>query len=121
MIQISDREWVVIRDTPSRPVALVRYLPEKPDDRYRVVRWAPLAEDRRLFEYFPTLEKADMAVTFMEREPSTGRAALTTARSPEWARFERWFWTQASERMRLEMTPQWLYREQLALREPANA
>ena len=120
LIQTSSHEWVVMRDSPSRPVALVRLLPDKPEAKYRVVRWAPLPEDRRLFEYFPTLEAADMSVTFMEKEPSTGRVALTTARSPEWARFERWFWSQASERLLLEMTPQWLFRERLALKKTVN-
>jgi hypothetical protein len=41
MVQVSDVEWVVIRDDPSRPVAIVRHLPDKPGDNYRVVRWAP--------------------------------------------------------------------------------
>jgi hypothetical protein len=72
-----------------------RYLEDKPEERYRIVRWAPDPVDRRLFEYFPTLEMADMAVTVIEKEPNTGRQALTTERSPEWARFEQWFWSQA--------------------------
>ena len=55
----------------------MRYLPDKPAERYRVVRWAPDPIDRRLFEYIPTLEMADMSVTFMEREPDTARPALT--------------------------------------------
>lgn len=63
MIQISDLEWVIMRDHPARPAALVRYIDKKRDESYRVVRWAPRSADRRLFEYFPSLEMADMAVT----------------------------------------------------------
>jgi hypothetical protein len=68
LIQISGREWVIMRDHPSRPAAIVRYLDDKPDNRYRVVRWAPDPVDRRLFEYFSSLEMADMAVTFVGTE-----------------------------------------------------
>jgi len=108
MIQISDVEWVIIRDDPRHPVALVRELSERPQNRYRVVRWAPRSEDRRLFEYLPSLEQADMAVTFVRREPDSGVTMLSSERSPEWGRFERWFWSQTSERMLLEMRPHWL-------------
>ena len=114
LIQISTYEWVVIRDHPSRPVALIRHLADKPQDRYRVVRWAPDPIDRRLFEYFPSLEMADMAVTFMEKEPRTGRQELTAERSPEWAHFERWFWSQAPDRLVQESIPGWVHRERRA-------
>ncbi len=107
-VQISDVEWIIIRDDPAHPAALIRELPNRPN-RYRVVRWAPLSEDRRLFEYFTSLEQADMAVTFLGREPDAGITRLTSERSPEWGRFERWFWSQTSERMLLEMRPAWLY------------
>jgi hypothetical protein len=117
MIRTSDREWVILRDDPSRPVAVVRYLDDAPSGaQYRVVRWAPRSHDRRLFEYFPSLEKADMAVTFVDAEPSTGNQALTSARSSEWGRFERWFWSQAEERLVRESAPAWFYRERLAVR-----
>lgn len=113
LIQISAQEWIVLRDNPSQPVALVRCLADKPGERYRVVRWAPDSQDRRLFAYFSTLEMADMAVTFMESEPNTGRQALTIERSPEWARFERWFWSQASDRLVSQSLPAWAYRERM--------
>ena len=118
LIQISEVEWVVMRDHPARPVALVRHLDQKQDDSYRVVRWAPQSADRRLFEYFPSLEMADMAVTFMEAEPDTGRQALTTERSPEWARFERWYWLNASDRLLTDYLPAWAVRDRL-VRRPA--
>jgi hypothetical protein len=117
LIRTSDREWIVLRDDPSKPVAVVRYLDNAPSGgQYRVVRWAPRSEDRRLFEYFPSLEKADMAVTFIDRDPVTGSTALTSERSPEWGRFERWFWSQASERLIHEAAPAWLFRERLVRR-----
>lgn len=56
----------------SKPAALVRHLEDKPDERYRFVRWVPDPIDRQLFEDFPTLEMADMAVPFKESEPHTG-------------------------------------------------
>ena len=45
--------------------ALVRYLENKPDTPYRVVRWTANLTDRCLFEYFHSLKLADMAVTFI--------------------------------------------------------
>jgi len=102
-------------------MALVRYLPDKPADRYRVVRWAPRSEDRRLFEYFPSLEMADMAVTFLGEEPSTSRTALSDQRSGDWARFERWFWSQATERFKLEAMPAWAHQEVRQQRDHATA
>jgi len=42
MIQISESEWVIMRDHPARPAALVRHLDQKRDDSCQVVRWAPM-------------------------------------------------------------------------------
>ena len=121
MVQVSDVEWVIIRDDAARPVAIVRHLLDKPGDNYRVVRWASRSEDRRLFEYFPTLEKADMAVTFTGPEPRPLHTALSEGRSPEWGRFERWFWSQAPEAFRLEAMPAWAHQEARMRREPTHA
>lgn len=118
LIQVSELEWIVMRDHASRPAAIVRRLDDKPREQYRVVRWAPESADRRLFEYFPTLELADMAVTFMEKEPHTGRQALTAERSAEWARFERWFWSQAPDHLANDFMPGWAYRERMT-RQPS--
>jgi hypothetical protein len=115
MIAVSDCEWLIVRDDPARPAAVVRYLPDGPSGgRYRVVRWAPRSEDRRLFGYLPTLEKADMAVTSVEREPQGRTAPPTSERPADWERFERWFWSQASDRLVRYCAPTWVIRERLA-------
>ena len=85
--------WPLTRDQAARPAALVRHLENKPDTPYPVVRWAPDPADRRLFEYFRSLETADMAVTVIDGEPDTGRTGLSSDRSPDWGSFERWFWS----------------------------
>ena len=60
-----------------------------PERQYRwppkaqILRWAPDPADRRLFEYFRSLETADMAVTVIDGEPDTGRTVLSSDRSPE--------------------------------------
>jgi hypothetical protein len=46
----------------TRPTALGRYLENKPDGSYRIVRLTADPTGRRLFEYFHSLELADMAV-----------------------------------------------------------
>jgi hypothetical protein len=108
------RRVLVVRDDPARPSAVIRYLPDRPSGgRYRVVRWAPRSEDRRLFEYLPTLERADLAVTFVEREPRGRTAPLTSERPADWERFERW--SQASDRLVRDCGPAWVIRERLVL------
>ena len=119
LIQISSNEWIIIRDQATRPAALIRHIENKPDSPYRVVRWAPDPADRRLFGYFRSLELPDMAVTFIDGEPDTGRIALSSTRSPEWGKFERWFWSQAPERLIRECLPSWAYKERMARRTKA--
>ncbi|GAB3607043.1 hypothetical protein GCM10027413_24520 [Conyzicola nivalis] len=114
LVAISDCEWIVVRDDPRRPAAVVRFLPAAPSGtRYRIVRWAPRSEDRRLFEYVATLEQADMAVTFVEREPRGRTAPLTSDRPGEWQRFEAWFWGRAPDRLVRDCGPAWVIRERL--------
>jgi len=98
---------LIIRADLARPSA-VRKLDRGPrSGMYRVVRWAPRSEDRRLFEYFQTLELADMAVTFIERRPEDGFSAGGVRVSPEWERFERNFWGHAPDRLVSECAPRW--------------
>ena len=65
LIQISNNERIIMRDQPGRPAALLRYLENKPDTPYRVLRWTQDPTDRCLFVYFRSLKLADMAVTFI--------------------------------------------------------
>jgi len=63
-IQVSEVEWVIMRNSPSHPKGLVRFLPATGAQpaAYRAVTWAPRSENRQLIGYFPTLELADAAV-----------------------------------------------------------
>lgn len=65
-VQISECEWVIVRNHIGRPKALVRRFDATRDHPtfFRVVTWAPKSEDRRLWGYFPTLEEADHSVKF---------------------------------------------------------
>ena len=63
-IQVSETEWVVMRNSPTHPKGLVRFLPATAAQPavYRAVTWAARSEDRQLIGYFRTLELADAAV-----------------------------------------------------------
>ena len=63
-IQVSEVEWVIMRNNPSQPKALVRLLPARGAQpaAYRAVTWAARSENRQLIGYFPTIELADAAV-----------------------------------------------------------
>jgi hypothetical protein len=76
-IQIGEAEWVVMRNSPSQPKALVRLVPatEERPAHYRAVTWAPSSQQRLLIGYFPTLEAADEAVL----EDSPGRIVVVPA------------------------------------------
>ena len=63
-IQISDTEWVIMRNSPTKPKALVRRFDADATHPtfFRAVTWAPTSAERKLIGYFPTLETADAAV-----------------------------------------------------------
>ena len=85
-IQISEREWIILRDDRRRPKALVRRFEfgEYNETWYRIVFWAPRSEDRRLVGWTRNLEVADMAVRF--GEPQRGLRQYSAARTKaEWA------------------------------------
>ena len=44
---------------------------------------------------------------------------LSSDRSPDWGGFERWFWSQAPDRLIRESLPSWAYKERLAQRAKA--
>jgi hypothetical protein len=115
LVQESEHQWLVLRDDLAHPTAVIRYL-EKPVNggNYRVVRWAPRSEDRRLFDYFRTLEMADMAVTFIEKHPDDGHAHQSAASAPPWERFERLFWSEAPAALIVSCSPPWFDRDRRA-------
>ncbi len=84
MIQISDCEWIIMRDDPRNPAAIVRRLTFDGETFYRIVRWAPTSEGRKLFGYVRTLEIADMCVTFVN-EPEKTAGQLSPDRPGAWA------------------------------------
>ena len=73
-IQIGAEEWIVMRNSPSRPKGVVRFFAatDRSPAFYRAVTWAPRSEDRALIGYYPTLELADSAIL----EDSPGRIAV---------------------------------------------
>jgi len=77
-IRVSEVEWVIMRNSPSHPKALVRFFPASPERPafYRAVTWAPASDQRELIGYFPTLELADEAVL----EDPPGRISLAPER-----------------------------------------
>lgn len=101
LIQVTDVDWLIIRDDPQHPAAVVRQMKIPRTDQsgrdytetmYRIVSWAPLSEDRRLFGWAHTLEEADMAVTFDDELRTRGE--VLGDRPPEWAAFRRWLRTE---------------------------
>lgn len=64
-IRISQDEWVIIRNNPRFPAAVIRRLhPGTELEHYRVVTFDLDPEKRRLLGRFTTLESADRAVRF---------------------------------------------------------
>lgn len=68
-IQISDCEWVIVRDDPRRPAGLIRRIDTDPP-HFRVVTWAERSEDRRLIGRFTSLAAADRSLKFRVPEGS---------------------------------------------------
>lgn len=65
-IRVGELEWVIMRESKSEPVAIVRVVKMGPRNEtfYRVVTWAPTSEARSLVGYYVTLAEADRAVLF---------------------------------------------------------
>ena len=63
-IRISETEWIIMRNSASRPKAVVKRLEADPGHPsfYRAVSWAPISDQRRLIGYFPSLDVADLAI-----------------------------------------------------------
>jgi hypothetical protein len=87
--QISDCEWVIVRNYPDIPAALVRRFDATPDHStyFRVVTWRPTSSGRVLVGRYETLKDADRAVPFLDENgkptaepPSSTWATLRTRR-----------------------------------------
>jgi hypothetical protein len=63
---VAELEWIIMRESKSEPVAVVRIVRMGPRNVsfYRVVTWAPTSEGRTLVGYYVTLAEADRAVLF---------------------------------------------------------
>lgn len=65
-VQISDCEWIIIRNYPDAPAAVVRRFDATYEHTtyFRVVTWRPTSSGRVLIGRFPSLKDADRAVRF---------------------------------------------------------
>lgn len=63
-IQIAGDEWVVVRETPRHPAAVVRRFDSADGPYFRVVTWSLRSTDRQLIGRFASLAEADRAVKF---------------------------------------------------------
>ncbi len=75
-VQISDCEWVVIRNYPDSPAALIRRLDATFEHTtyFRVVTWRPTSAGRQPIGRFASLKEADCAVFF---EPENGATKIS--------------------------------------------
>lgn len=71
-IEISDCEWMIMRDSHERPAAVIRRIQVGPrhETLFRVVTWAPTSEGRSLVGYYSSLAEADQAVLFKPDRPN---------------------------------------------------
>lgn len=68
-IRIGEAEWIIMREEPDRPAALVKYFaPSGAPAYFRCVSWAPRSADRRLIGRFATLAEAERAVPVGRRK-----------------------------------------------------
>jgi hypothetical protein len=65
-VQISDCEWIIIRDHPDTPAAIIRRFDATAErsSYFRVVTWRPTSSGRELVGRYGTFKEADRAVTF---------------------------------------------------------
>ncbi len=86
-VQISDCEWVVIRNYPDMPAAVIRRFEATAHHGgyFRVVTWRPTSSGRTLIGRYETFKEADRAVLF-----STITSKSTTQPPDQmWARARR--------------------------------
>ena len=70
-IQVSEHEWIIVREKKTQPTAVIRRLRLGPRSEtfYRVVTWAPTAEGRELVGYYASLDEANRSVKFTPLNP----------------------------------------------------
>lgn len=70
-IRISDVEWIIMRDSTTEPVGVIRVMKLGPRDEtfFRVVTWAETSEARSLVGYFRSLSEADQSIRFTPANP----------------------------------------------------
>ncbi len=69
-VRISAHEWVIIRNNPRFPKAIIRRIdPGGPHEHYRVVTFELESKDRKLIGRYRTLEAANDAVLFDNPRP----------------------------------------------------
>lgn len=83
-VQISDCEWVIIRNYAETPAALVRRFDADADHPayFRVVTWRPTSAGRKLIGRYESLKDADRAVFF----DTTNSVSPTTPPDRVWVR-----------------------------------
>ena len=74
-IRTGPSEWIIMRDSRTEPVGVIRRLLFNRQVVFRVVTWAETSESRQLVGYFPSLEMADRSIKF--RPPSSTRVLDT--------------------------------------------
>lgn len=83
-IRISTDEWIVMRDSKTEPVAVIRRVKLGPRNEtfFRVVTWAEESTDRQLVGYFASFKEADQSMLFVpsqntprDRDPLGGHRA----------------------------------------------
>lgn len=86
-IQISDCEWIVIRNYADMPVAVVRRFDATAEHPpyFRVVTWRPTSAGRELIGRYETMKDADRAIPFS----TTNSASPIEAPDLMWAKQRR--------------------------------
>ncbi|MFP7833150.1 hypothetical protein [Marisediminicola sp. LYQ134] len=89
-LQISECEWVIIRDSQRQPAAIIRRFEfgEHREVWWRIGRWAPRSEDRELIGWVRTLELADMAVKFSPKTTVDLQQFSPARTAEEWTRYQ---------------------------------
>ena len=81
-IRTAADEWVIMRDSRTEPVGVIRRLRFSGQWVFRVVTWAETSEGRELVGYFPSLEVADRSIKFQPPALASHTGPPNGRRSP---------------------------------------